>query len=128
MLPKCSAHCQPRNLAFSAAVSRRPLAGGLASRVLMRPSGFNFKNLSFSVRAEANPEADLVLEEEIQENAAEEEALVFVSDDKPPYKPRIKLGDVMGVTVHFSPLLQISLFLYHIRLNSNFLHGLSKVL
>ncbi|KAG6383681.1 hypothetical protein SASPL_156556 [Salvia splendens] len=91
-VPRCSAQCQPRKLALSALSLRRP---GL---VVARPFGFNFaqkdKKLSFLVRAEANPEAEAVVEES-QENVdivESEEAEV----EKPPFKPRIKLGDIMG--------------------------------
>ncbi|XP_042044451.1 50S ribosomal protein L19-2, chloroplastic-like [Salvia splendens] len=92
-VPRCSAQCQPRKLALSALSLRRP---GL---VVARPFGFNFaqkdKKLSFLVRAEANPEAEAVVEES-QENVdivESEEAEV----EKPPFKPRIKLGDIMGI-------------------------------
>ncbi|KAL1567977.1 50S ribosomal protein L19-2, chloroplastic-like [Salvia divinorum] len=93
MVPRCSAQCQPRKLALSALSLRRP---GL---VVARPFGFNFaekdKKLSFLVSAETNPEAEAVVEES-QENVdsvESEEAEV----DKPPFKPRIKLGDIMGI-------------------------------
>ncbi|XP_047974749.1 50S ribosomal protein L19-2, chloroplastic-like [Salvia hispanica] len=92
-VPRCSAQCQPRKLALSALSLRRP---GL---VVARPFGFNFaekdKKLSFLVRAETNPEAEAVVEES-QENVdivESEEAEV----EKPPFKPRIKLGDIMGI-------------------------------
>ncbi|KAH6818007.1 Ribosomal protein L19 family protein [Perilla frutescens var. frutescens] len=97
MVPRCSAQCQPKILQFSAAISRRPSAGGLVSRVLTRPFGPNFaekeKKLSFLVRAETNAEAEVVVEEDA-ESVESEEAEVL---DKPPSKPRIKLGDIMGI-------------------------------
>ncbi|KAH6771713.1 Ribosomal protein L19 family protein [Perilla frutescens var. hirtella] len=97
MVPRCSAQCQPKILPFSAAISRRPSAGGLVSRVLTRPFGPNFaekeKKLSFLVRAETNAEAEVVVEEDA-ESVESEEAEVL---DKPPSKPRIKLGDIMGI-------------------------------
>ncbi|XP_042042720.1 50S ribosomal protein L19-1, chloroplastic-like [Salvia splendens] len=92
-VPRCSTQCQPRKVALSALSLRRP---GL---VVARPFGFNFaekdKKMSFLVRAETNPEAEAVAEES-QENVdivESEEAEV----EKPPFKPRIKLGDIMGI-------------------------------
>ncbi|KAG6384923.1 hypothetical protein SASPL_153746 [Salvia splendens] len=96
-VPRCSTQCQPRKVALSALSLRRP---GL---VVARPFGFNFaekdKKMSFLVRAETNPEAEAVAEES-QENVdivESEEAEV----EKPPFKPRIKLGDIMGVLFTF---------------------------
>ncbi|XP_057810114.1 50S ribosomal protein L19-2, chloroplastic-like [Salvia miltiorrhiza] len=102
VVPRCSAQCQPKSLALSAAPSRRPSAGGLASRISTRPFGFNFaekdRKLSFLVRAETNPEAEAVVEES-QDNAdsVDSEEAEVLPDDKPPSKPRIKLGDIMGI-------------------------------
>ncbi|KAL8539897.1 hypothetical protein ACS0TY_001484 [Phlomoides rotata] len=91
MVPGTSAHCQPKNLAFSVAISRRPFAGRLVSRVSTF-HGLNVaerdKTFSFSVRAEeASAEAE-------NEEAEETEIAPL---DKPQTKSRVKLGDIMGI-------------------------------
>ncbi|KAL8457844.1 hypothetical protein ACS0TY_034816 [Phlomoides rotata] len=83
MVPGTSAHCLPKNLAFSVAISRRPFAGRLVSRVSSF-HGLNVaerdKTFSFYVRAEeASAEVDVLVEEENEE--AEETEIA------PLYKP-----------------------------------------
>lgn len=118
MVPRNTAQCAPKKLGFSAMVSKRP-SSSFNSRVSLNSYfGFSFGKLnckrSFVVRAEAeNVENEEVIEEteaeaenvedeeEIEEGEAEVEAKVEVeaveTEEKPPRKPRIKLGDIMGV-------------------------------
>lgn len=65
-----------------------------------------FPKRSFLVRAEPEPEAEVVAGESAEENAeaaadveeaAEAVAEEEVAEVKPPSKPRVKLGDIMGV-------------------------------
>jgi hypothetical protein len=62
------------------------------------------------VRAESNPEAgeEASAEAEVAENVEETEAEVESEEAKTPWKPRVKLGDVMGV-IHFESPLSLSL-------------------
>jgi hypothetical protein len=62
------------------------------------------------VRAESNPEAGegASAEAEVVENVEATEAEVESEEAKSPWKPRVKLGDVMGV-IHFESLLSLSL-------------------
>lgn len=66
--------------------------------------------MSFSVRAEADSEAQAVVVEDA-ENVESEEAEEVLAEEKPPSKPRIKLGDVMGV-IH-QCVAKYLCFLYH---------------
>ncbi|GMJ04851.1 hypothetical protein like AT4G17560 [Hibiscus trionum] len=107
-----------KNLGFSAFLSRGP-SPLTASKVsvsgshLKSPVGSSFSCFAprnFIVRAESNPDAEAEAEAEANENGVEEpetkaeaEAVEEVEDkveeEKPkePYKPRVKLGDVMGI-------------------------------
>lgn len=104
MVPRSPVECHSKNLAFSAALSRRPALGGLVSRVSTRSYGFGSsergKNCSFIVRAEANAEAIVEVEEAVENaEAVESEEALVLSDDKPRAPPRTKLGDIMGVII-----------------------------
>ncbi|XP_073311688.1 large ribosomal subunit protein bL19cz [Primulina huaijiensis] len=82
----------PVTLASAAAVVRHPSAAALIStsyRKLSLPK--LSKSCSFIVRAEANAEVEL-------EDSEEAEVTQIVpSEEKSPRKPRIKLGDIMGI-------------------------------
>ncbi|XP_073120745.1 large ribosomal subunit protein bL19cz-like [Henckelia pumila] len=84
----------PKTLAFSAAVSRHPSAAALISTSCSRKLSLPklSKSRSFVVRAEANAEVEV-------EDSAEAEVtqIVVASEEKSPRKPRIKLGDIMGI-------------------------------
>ncbi|CAA0820532.1 50S ribosomal protein L19-1- chloroplastic [Striga hermonthica] len=100
MLPKTAAQSQPTNLAFSAAVPRpTPYSGALVSRLPATSYGLGLfrrgEKCSFIVRAEAD--ADVEESEANAESVEDEEEAEVLSDDKPPPKPRIKLGEIMGI-------------------------------
>ncbi|KAM6557312.1 hypothetical protein CsatB_004331 [Cannabis sativa] len=112
-----------KNLGFTSAVSRRPSLSNSArlwtSRVSTSSIGCNFGPLlaaangrrCFVVRAESNSEgeaeaeaAESVVENEeggVEEasevNAEGEEEVLETEEAKPPRKPRVKLGDIMGI-------------------------------
>ncbi|GER30556.1 50S ribosomal protein L19, partial [Striga asiatica] len=98
MLPKIAAQSQPTNLAFSAAVPRTmPYSGALVSRVPATSYGFGLcqrgEKCSFIVRAEA-ADADVEESEANAESVGEDEE---EADVLSPRKPRIKLGEIMGI-------------------------------
>ncbi|KAL3499718.1 hypothetical protein ACH5RR_038811 [Cinchona calisaya] len=108
MIPRNPAQSAPNKLAFSAMVSRRPSSNStFPSRVsLNSSSGFSSGRLkgnrSFIVRAEAENvgnEQEIEAEAEEVEAEAEAEAVVEAveTEEKPPRKPIIKLGDIMGI-------------------------------
>ncbi|KAL7123540.1 hypothetical protein ACP275_01G111800 [Erythranthe tilingii] len=102
MVPRSTFECRSNNLAFSAAVSRRPCPGGLVSRVPTSSYGFSLsergKKYSFVVKAEeSNAEVEVEVEvEEGGDNVEAEEAEVL-PEGKPRAPPRTKLGDIMGI-------------------------------
>lgn len=87
-----------KTLAFSAAVSRS--AGALiTSSCYHRLSLPKLrKSCSFIVRAESNAEVEVEDSEEV------EVTQIVASEEKSPRKPRIKLGDIMGV-IHWIHIL-----------------------
>ncbi|XP_030471097.1 50S ribosomal protein L19, chloroplastic [Syzygium oleosum] len=120
-IPRGANRRAPRKLGFPALVSgssggpsrANPRHGGcLRSRVSFGSSGSSspvipaFPKRSFLVRAEPEPEAEVVAGESAEENAeaaadveeaAEAVAEEEVAEVKPPSKPRVKLGDIMGI-------------------------------
>lgn len=95
MVPRNPTRCTaPQKLAFSACVSRRPSQFNVP---LFSASGLlssKWENRSFIVRAEAESQE----EPEAAETEVEAEADAAVAtEERPPFKPRAKLGDIMGV-------------------------------
>ncbi|XP_010529983.1 PREDICTED: 50S ribosomal protein L19-2, chloroplastic-like [Tarenaya hassleriana] len=104
-----------RNLGFSSFLSRGPTTNHRMS--VSRGSGSNFgfsvdsrAKREFIVRAEENPEGeaeasmDVIAESETPEGEVEgnvevegEAAEAVAEEEKPPRKPRVKLGDIMGI-------------------------------
>ncbi|KAF3955032.1 hypothetical protein CMV_019701 [Castanea mollissima] len=102
-------------LGFSSFLSRRPSSSFVsgaptsASRVSSPSIPWNLSSVvaalpkpSFVVRAESNSEAGVVVDDNVEDNEAveeseEPEAEVESEESKPPRKPRVKLGDVMGI-------------------------------
>ncbi|XP_073065780.1 uncharacterized protein [Primulina eburnea] len=83
----------PKTLAFSVAVTRHSSAAALISTSCHQKSSLLklSKSCSFIARAEANVEVEV-------EDGEEAEVIQIVpSVEKSPRKPRIKLGDIMGV-------------------------------
>ncbi|KAG8374646.1 hypothetical protein BUALT_Bualt10G0017700 [Buddleja alternifolia] len=101
MVPTSSTQCAAaKKLAFTAAVPwRRSFAGGMISSASTTSYGINLsqrgKSYGFFVRAEANAEAEI--EVEVEADNVESIESEVLSEDKLPAKPRIKLGDVMGI-------------------------------
>ncbi|OIS99698.1 PREDICTED: 50S ribosomal protein L19, chloroplastic-like [Nicotiana attenuata] len=98
VVPRNPTTCKPKKLAFSACVCRRPsqLNLSLFSHNSMGLSS-KWESRSFVVRAEA--EADSQGEPEA---AAETEEVAIAetavaTEERPPFKPRAKLGDIMGI-------------------------------
>ncbi|XP_058222143.1 large ribosomal subunit protein bL19cz-like [Rhododendron vialii] len=117
-IPRNPKLCHPKTLGFSAFVSRRPspLDSARLSTSCVTVNAFGpsldpvilaktSSNRSFIVRAESNPEGEGTIEnaeenEAVDSEASEAEAGVATKDAavvKEPRKPRIKLGDIMGI-------------------------------
>ncbi|KAI7993507.1 hypothetical protein LOK49_LG11G02277 [Camellia lanceoleosa] len=113
MIPRNPTQCHPKTLGFSAFLSRRPSSLCSISRVSISAFG---SSRSFVVRAESNSEGEAeattenvedneeAVDSEAPEGEAEAEAEVeyeikaeVEEEAKPPRKPRIKLGDIMGI-------------------------------
>ncbi|XP_055821221.1 50S ribosomal protein L19-2, chloroplastic-like [Solanum dulcamara] len=90
----------PQKLAFYACISRRPSQLNVS---LFSASGFlssKWESRSFVVRAEADSqeEPEAAETEAPEETEVEAEGAVAVAtEERPPFKPRVKLGDVMGI-------------------------------
>ncbi|KAK4364481.1 hypothetical protein RND71_015839 [Anisodus tanguticus] len=108
VVPRNPTRCTPQKLAFSACVSRRPsqLNVSLFSHNSLRLSA-KWESRSFVVRAEADSsqEEPVVAEAEVpveNENGSESEVeaegeVAVATEERPPFKPRTKLGDIMGI-------------------------------
>ncbi|XP_027082081.1 50S ribosomal protein L19-1, chloroplastic [Coffea eugenioides] len=111
MIPRNTAQCSQKKLSFSAMVSGRP-SSSFSSRVSLNWSGFGFEKLkgnqSFVVRAEGDADGveaeNVENEEDIGETVAEvgaaegeAEVVAVETEEKPPRKPIIKLGDIMQI-------------------------------
>lgn len=117
LTPRNPRQCPPKKLGCLTCISRSPSSFSV-SGVSWGSTGWNLSpvispaNRSFVVRAESNADADKevnteaeVVENveeslEVTENAeesAEAEAEVKSEEPKPPRKPRVKLGDIMGI-------------------------------
>ncbi|KAL3331045.1 hypothetical protein AABB24_034712 [Solanum stoloniferum] len=95
VVPRNPTRCTtPQKLAFSACVSRRPSQLNVS---LFSASGLlssKWGSRSFVVRAEDESQE----EPEAAETEVEAEAAVAVAtEERPPFKPRAKLGDIMGI-------------------------------
>ncbi|KAE8055856.1 hypothetical protein FH972_012671 [Carpinus fangiana] len=103
--PRNPRQCPPKKLGCSTCISSRPSLFS-SSRVSWSSIGWNLSPVisapakpSFVVRAESNPEAgeEASANAEVAENVVETEAEVESEEAKSPWKPRVKLGDVMGI-------------------------------
>ncbi|KAH0741572.1 hypothetical protein KY290_034615 [Solanum tuberosum] len=101
VVPRNPTRCTtPQKLAFSACVSRRPSQLNVS---LFSASGLlssKWGSRSFVVRAEADSqgEPEATETEAPAETEVEAEAAVAVAtEERPPFKPRAKLGDIMGI-------------------------------
>jgi large subunit ribosomal protein L19 len=109
----------PTKLGFTTCISRRPSSFNSGthtstSRVSTSSIGWNLSPVvadpskrSFIVRAESNSEAEVTENvedneavDDVEEESSESEAEVKSEEAKPPRKPRVKLGDIMGVIIH----------------------------
>ncbi|XP_015085434.1 50S ribosomal protein L19-2, chloroplastic-like [Solanum pennellii] len=97
VVPRNPTRCTaPQKLAFSACVSRRPSQLNVP---LFSASGLlcsKWENRSFVVRAEAeSQEEPEAAETEVEAEA--DAAVAVATEERPPFKPRAKLGDIMGI-------------------------------
>lgn len=112
-IPRNTAHCGSTELRFSALVSGRP--SSFCSSVSLNATGLVFGKFkghrNVLLRAEENSDeieienveneeenegSEVEGAEEAGEAEAEEEEVVE-TEERPPRKPRIKLGEIMGV-------------------------------
>ncbi|MCE3216101.1 hypothetical protein HAX54_004898 [Datura stramonium] len=100
LVPRNPTRCTPQKLAFSACVSRRPSQLNVS---LFSPSS-KWESRSFVVRAETDsqeePEAaetEVPAETENETEVEAEAEAAVATEERPPFKPRVKLGDVMGI-------------------------------
>ncbi|KAH0648591.1 hypothetical protein KY285_033839 [Solanum tuberosum] len=99
VVPRNPTRCTtPQKLAFSACVSRKPSQLNVSLFSASRLLSSKWGSRSFVVRAEADsqgePEAtetDAPAETEVEAEAA------VATEERPPFKPRAKLGDIMGI-------------------------------
>ncbi|KAJ8526720.1 hypothetical protein K7X08_029197 [Anisodus acutangulus] len=105
VVPSNPTTCTPQKLAFSACISGRPsqLNVSLFSHNSLRLSS-KWESRSFVVRAEADAQEEpVVVETEVPgetENETEVEAeaeVAVATEERAPFKPRTKLGDIMGI-------------------------------
>lgn len=100
MVPRNPTRCTSQKLAFSACLSRRPSQLNVS---LFSASGLlssKWGSRSFVVRAEddSQEEPEAAETEVPAETEVEAEGAVAVAtEERPPFKPRVKLGDIMGV-------------------------------
>lgn len=113
VIPRIPKQCPPKNVAFSTAISRRSSSFISNSRVSSHTFGSNLIPIiarsptrSLVVRAESNSEGEVASSENVEESegvvavVAEEEVKVESEEEekpKTPRKPRIALGDIMGI-------------------------------
>ncbi|XP_059275863.1 large ribosomal subunit protein bL19cy-like [Lycium ferocissimum] len=101
VVPRNPTRCIPQKLAFSACLSRKPSQLNVFSHNSLGLSS-KWEICSFVVRAEAKAEGEPgAVEAEVPaetENETEVEAEAAVAtEERPPFKPRTKLGDIMGI-------------------------------
>ncbi|KAH0643002.1 hypothetical protein KY289_033976 [Solanum tuberosum] len=103
VVPRNPTRCTtPQKLAFSACVSRRPSQLNVS---LFSASGLlssKWGSRSFVVRAEADSQGEPEATEteapaETEVEAEAEAAVAVATEERPPFKPRAKLGDIMGI-------------------------------
>ncbi|XP_059643356.1 large ribosomal subunit protein bL19cz [Cornus florida] len=113
MMPRNPTQCSPKKLGLCAFVSHRPpslnYTGIAISRVSRNQLGLSFdafvaevaSSRSFSVRAESNSggesETAESVDTETEPEPDSEVKLEVESESKPPRKPIVKLGDIMGI-------------------------------
>ncbi|EPS64996.1 hypothetical protein M569_09783 [Genlisea aurea] len=106
------AQCSPKNMAFCSAVSRRSYFGNLVSSVLPTPANGAYSSSErssrgfYSIRAEVAADSVVETKQSEEENVSpsdsDEAAGVLTAEEKPPRRPRIKLGDIMGFDMNTS--------------------------
>lgn len=100
VVPRNPTRCTSQKLAFSACLSRRPSQLNVS---LFSASGLlssKWGSRSFVVRAEddSQEEPEAAETEVPAETEVEAEGAVAVAtEERPPFKPRVKLGDIMGI-------------------------------
>ncbi|KAF3649348.1 50S ribosomal protein L19, chloroplastic [Capsicum annuum] len=102
VVPRNPTKCIPQKLSVSACVFRTPSQLNVS---LFSTSGLccsKWESRSFVVRAEAEsqeePEvAETEVPEETEVEAEAEGAVAVATEERPAFKPRVKLGDIMGI-------------------------------
>ncbi|CAN4127696.1 unnamed protein product [Withania somnifera] len=104
VIPRNPTKCNLPKLAFSACVSKRHPQLNVSSFCASGLRSSYLRSRSFVVKAEAESQEELVaeVEDETQEEqvAAEgdgEAAVAVATEERTPFKPRVKLGDIMGI-------------------------------
>ncbi|XP_060207428.1 large ribosomal subunit protein bL19cy-like [Lycium barbarum] len=104
VVPRNPTRCIPQKLAFSACVSRRPSQLNVSLFSASMGLSSKWESRSFVVRAEADsqgePEAsetEVPAETENETEVEAEAAVAVATEERPPFKPRTKLGDIMGI-------------------------------
>ncbi|GFZ16548.1 ribosomal protein L19 family protein [Actinidia rufa] len=108
-VPRNPTQCHPKTLGFSSLVYRRPSSFDSArvSTSLVAINAFGpvsgpviskLSNRSFVVRAESiSAEGEVEDTETVEDNEEEEAESELEAEGKLPRKPRVKLGDIMGI-------------------------------
>ncbi|CAN4078061.1 unnamed protein product [Withania somnifera] len=93
VIPRKPTKCTLPKLTFLACVSKRhpQLTVSLFGASGLQSS--NLKSRPFVVKAEAESQE----ESEAEVEAEGEAAVAVLTEERPPFKPRVKLGDVMGI-------------------------------
>ncbi|XP_006359224.1 50S ribosomal protein L19-2, chloroplastic-like [Solanum tuberosum] len=103
VVPRNPTRCTtPQKLAFSACVSRRPSQLNVSLFSASRLLSSKWGSRSFVVRAEADSQGEPEATEteapaETEVEAEAEAAVAVATEERPPFKPRAKLGDIMGI-------------------------------
>lgn len=94
VIPRNPTKCTLPKLTFSACVSKRHPQLNVSAFCASGFPSSNLKSRSFVVKAEAeSQEEPVAAEAEIEGEAA----VAVATEERPPFKPRVKLGDVMGI-------------------------------
>ncbi|XP_049415516.1 50S ribosomal protein L19-2, chloroplastic-like [Solanum stenotomum] len=103
VVPRNPTRCTtPQKLAFSACVSRKPSQLNVSLFSASRLLSSKWRSRSFVVRAEADSQGEPEATEteapaETEVEAEAEAAVAVATEERPPFKPRAKLGDIMGI-------------------------------
>ncbi|CAN4127697.1 unnamed protein product [Withania somnifera] len=92
VIPRNPTKCNLPKLAFSACVSKRHPQLNVSSFCASGLRSSYLRSRSFVVKAEAESQEELVAAE-----GDGEAAVAVATEERTPFKPRVKLGDIMGI-------------------------------